>query len=287
MFYLIDKPLWISSFDVIRKLRKELNTKKIGHTGTLDPLATWCLLIATDNSTKLIPLLEKLEKSYSFKLRIDWTTPSLDMGTEILYHWMNGIVAHSREELISFLEQQKSQIPPGYSALKVDGVRSYERARKWETVILKERPIHIQEIEVPEFSPPEFKISLRISSGGYIRSLAKSIGEYFGLPGWYITELRRDAIHTTWYSLLVSSAQDLDTFKSENYLPYETLFPNIEVKDINESIYQQILRWRIIQREEIKWEWKVWQKIFFKYKTISLSLMEYSDTGFVVIRNNV
>ncbi len=287
MFYLIDKPLWISSFDVIRRLRKELNTKKIGHTGTLDPLATWCLLIATDNSTKLIPLLEKLEKSYSFKLRIDWTTPSLDMGTEILYHWMNGIVAHSREELISFLEQQKSQIPPGYSALKVDGVRSYERARKWETVILKERPIHIQEIEVPEFSPPEFEISLRISSGGYIRSLAKSIGEYFGLPGWYITELRRDAIHTTWYSLLVSSAQNLDTFKSENYLPYETLFPNIEVKDIDESLYQQILQWRIIQGEEIKWEWKVWQKIFFKYKTISLSLMEYSDTGFVVIRNNV
>lgn len=287
MFYLIDKPLWISSFDVIRRLRKELNTKKIWHTGTLDPLATWCLLIATDNSTKLIPLLEKLEKSYSFKLCIDWTTPSLDLGTEILYHWMNGIVAHSREELISFLEQQKSQIPPGYSALKIDGVRSYERARRWETIILKERPIHIQEVKINEFSPPYFDVSLRISSGGYIRSLAKSIGEYFGLPGWYITELRRDAIHTTWYSLLVSSAQNLDTFKKENYLPYETLFPSIEMKDIDESIYQQILQWKIIKREGIKWEWKVWQKIFFKYKTISLSLMEYSDTGFVIIRNNV
>jgi tRNA pseudouridine55 synthase len=83
MFILIDKPLGISSFDVIRKLRKKLWIKKMGHSWTLDPLATWCLLIATDNSTKLLPLLENSYKEYIFTVRLDGKSPSYDLWTEI------------------------------------------------------------------------------------------------------------------------------------------------------------------------------------------------------------
>jgi tRNA pseudouridine55 synthase len=287
MFYLIHKPLWITSFDVIRKLRKILCTKKIWHTGTLDPLATWCLLIATDNSTKLIPLLEKLEKSYTFKVRIDGTTPSLDLGTEILYHKLSWMFEHSSQELAAFLSEQSVQIPPAYSALKVDWIRSYELARKWEKVLLKERSIRIRNITIHTYEPPEFEISLQITSGWYIRSLAQSIGEFFWLPGWYITNLRRDILHTDWTTLSLNDAQDLESFDPNKFISYERLFPYISVEEVDTLIYTKIQQWKIIDHNELSWAYNIWQKIFIKYEWHITSLLEYSSIGFQIIRNNI
>lgn len=130
MFYLIDKPLHMTSFDVIRKLRKILNTKKIGHTGTLDPLATGCLLIATENSTKLIPELENTHKRYEFTVQLDGKTASLDLGTEIIPVDIRHIQQKTPETIKIFLESQTQQIPPKYSALHINGKRAYELARQ-------------------------------------------------------------------------------------------------------------------------------------------------------------
>lgn len=129
MFYLIYKPIGFTSFDVIRKLRRITGIKKMGHTGTLDPHASGCLLIATGDSTKLISRLENSIKRYQFTVDISTTTPSLDLETEATP--VNGIfIDHSNEELIEFLESQKTELPPKYSAIHIDGKRAYELVRK-------------------------------------------------------------------------------------------------------------------------------------------------------------
>ena len=287
MFYLINKPLWITSFDVIRRLRKIIGTRKIWHTGTLDPLASWCLLIATDNSTKLIPMLEKLEKSYTFKLRVDWTTPSLDLDTPIQYHDIRNLKNISQEALVQYLADLDTQVPPAYSALKVDWVRSYELARKWELVKLKERPIKIQDIIITQFAPPEFELSLSISSGWYIRSLAMTIGQLFWVPGWYITELRRDVLHIQWWPLTLNEAQDLEDFRIEKNIPYTKIFPHIPMFEVNQDIFTKLQQWKILSNSDITTEYNIWQKIFLKYWDTNMSLVECSDIGFQIIRNNV
>lgn len=165
MFYLIDKPLGFSSFDVLRKLRKILRIKKLGHCGTLDPLATGLLLVATEKSTKLIPLLETLEKRYEFTVRMDGTSESLDLGTPVSTVDTSGFHTRSSEEIRSFLESLTSQIPPRYSALHIDGKRAYELARAGEDFDLKPRPIQIRNIEISgQTDPYSLTLSLDVSS---------------------------------------------------------------------------------------------------------------------------
>lgn len=287
MFYLVDKPLSLSSFDIIRRLRKILNTRKIWHTGTLDPLATGCLLIATENSTKLIPLLEKLEKTYLFTVRIDGTTESLDLWSEILHHDMCGFLEKSPGELLHFLESQTEQIPPKYSALKIAGVPAYKRARRGEDIEFKARPIRITHVEIVRFSPPEFEIRLRISSGGYIRSLAWEIGKFFGLSGGYITALRREAIHVPGRDVSISDARTLEIFDPESSISYEDLFRTYPFREVSESIYNNIQNGKDLPWDMLDEIYNIWQKIFIKYNDSPISLIEYQGNGFQIIRNNI
>lgn len=277
----------MTSFDVIRKLRKILWTKKIGHTGTLDPLASWCLLIATGTSTKLIPMLEKLEKTYTFTVRIDGTSESLDLWTDITLFDIPSRELHSKESLITFLENQTSQIPPKYSALNINGVRAYELARKWHDVIIPARPIQIRNVRVCSFLPPEIEIQLRISSGGYIRSLAPTIGQFFWTPGGYISTLRRDAIHLSRSSLNLEEAQNIEWFDSTRDIPLSQLFWDIPLENVDEKTYTMIQEWRELPNDLLQKEWKVWQKYFIKYSDSPLSLIEYQENGFQIIRNNI
>ena len=129
MFYIIDKPLGISSFDVIRKLRKSLNIRKIGHAGTLDPLATGLLIIATQKSTKLLSLLDTARKEYIFTVRFDGKTDSLDMDTPLSPVDNSGFLSRTKKEIEHYILSQKLQIPPLYSALHIEGRRAYDRAR--------------------------------------------------------------------------------------------------------------------------------------------------------------
>jgi tRNA pseudouridine55 synthase len=286
MFYLIDKPVWFSSFDVIRKLRKALDMKRIGHAGTLDPLASGCLLIATGNSTKLLPLLDESEKTYIFSVRIDGSTPSLDLGTEVTEISMKSYTEKAPAELKEFLLAQTEQIPPRYSALHIWGERAYDLARKWEIFDIQPRQIQVDHVEILDFAPPFFTLELRISSGWYIRSFAPLIGEFFGVSGGYVTTLRRTMIHTSHATLRADMAIQIDDLDTLSPIPLDFLFPDIENIEIDAQVYQELREWRIIS----PWDGLTGitgHRYFMNYQNIYNSLVEYTDVGFRIIRNDI
>lgn len=286
MFYLIDKPLGFSSFDVLRKLRKILRIKKLGHCGTLDPLATGLLLVATEKSTKLIPLLETLEKRYEFTVRMDGTSESLDLGTPVSTVDTSGFHTRSSEEIRSFLESLTSQIPPRYSALHIDGKRAYELARAGEDFDLKPRPIQIRNIEISgQTDPYSLTLSLDVSSWGYIRSLAPVLSDFFWTPGGgYITALRRTEIELPDGIRLERS--HMSTFEDPQTIPYSFIFPTIHTIDISVDIYHDLLNGVIISWSRIWWTYSS-GRYFLKFWEIFLSLCEYDGEKFMIIRNDV
>ena len=184
MFFLIQKPLGLSSFSTIAHFRKKFGIKKIGHTGTLDPLATGLLLVATGNSTKLIPYIDKARKTYIFTVRFDGCTPSCDMDTPIEY-LESTILEQSRLSLTGDQIQQTiethfsgkiQQIPPSYSALRINGQRAYNMARAGESVVVPERTIEIYSSKTLAYSFPELTLEMEVSVGTYIRSIARDLG---------------------------------------------------------------------------------------------------------------
>jgi tRNA pseudouridine55 synthase len=286
MFYLIDKPVWLSSFDIIRKLRKTLNIKRIGHAGTLDPLASGCLLIATGNSTKLLPLLDGSEKTYIFSVRIDGSTPSLDLGTEVTYNSMKSYTERTSSELRELLMSQTEQIPPRYSALHIWGERAYDLARKWEVFDIQARPIRVSDVKIISFAPPLFSIELRISSGGYIRSFAPLIAGFFGVSGGYVSALRRTMIHTEHATLSDTQAIQIEDLNTLTPLPVSLLFPDIEPIEIDAQVYQELREGRIIvPRDGLSGI--IGKKYFMNYQNIYSSLVERTSDGFMILRNDI
>ncbi len=197
---LIDKPSGWTSFDVVNKirhmLRYHLKIKKIkvGHTGTLDPLATGLLVICTGKATKKIAGLTGLDKEYTGRFFLGATTPSSDLETEIDHHFET---THIREgdilDAARHFSGEIMQVPPAYSAVKVDGTRSYLHARKNEAVELPPRKVHIHEFEILDAGLPEVAFRVLCSKGTYIRSLARDLGEYLK-SGAYLSELRRTKV---------------------------------------------------------------------------------------------
>ena len=177
-FLLVDKPVGFTSFDVCAKLRKPLGIKRIGHTGTLDPFATGLLVIAVGKCTKLIPLLEKDIKTYRTKILLGKTSETLDPESEII-DCHNGHVPE-RAEIESLLKEkftgEITQVPPKYSALKINGQRAYDLARRGEDVIMKERETEVKAIKVLSYSFPEVEVELSVAAGFYVRSFANDLG---------------------------------------------------------------------------------------------------------------
>ncbi|MDR2087330.1 MAG: tRNA pseudouridine(55) synthase TruB [Dysgonamonadaceae bacterium] len=178
-----DKPVHWTSFDLVNKVRyglsQFLKVKKIkvGHAGTLDPLATGVMIICTGKATKRIEEFQYQTKEYIAKLRLGVTTPSYDMETEIDKRYETDHI--TRERVIEVLSQfigNIEQIPPAFSACKVKGDRAYELARKGLEVELKPKPLVIDEIELLSFSKEEIEIRVVCSKGTYIRALARDIG---------------------------------------------------------------------------------------------------------------
>jgi len=200
-FYLIDKPINITSFDVIRQLRKKLNIKKMWHTWTLDPLASGALLVATWNYTKLIPFLEKDTKEYEFTVNLDGISPSFDLGTDVEYlsdedqsKYKNSIKIELIEEILkNKFTWEIEQVPPKYSALKIWWKRAFDKARKWEDFDMKKRECTIYNIKLLGYSYPEVKIRAKVSAGTYIRSIAYDLWQILW-TWWYVSYLRRTKI---------------------------------------------------------------------------------------------
>ena len=193
----IDNPLEWTSPDVVRKIKYALVNRlgykkiKIGHAGTLDPLATGVLLICIGKATKMVNALQGEEKEYVAELELGATTPSHDMEHPIDKRFpTEHITRELIDEALLSLTGERLQSPPIYSAKKVEGVRAYEFARAGEEVELKKALINIYEIEVLDFTMPYLKLRVRCSKGTYIRSLAYEIGQALD-SGAYLRSLRR------------------------------------------------------------------------------------------------
>lgn len=192
----IDKPLYWTSADVVRKIKYALRRCgyrkiKIGHAGTLDPLATGVLLVCIGRATKMVDQLQAEEKEYVADMLFGATTPSYDREHTIdhTYPWRH-ITREKLDEALTALRGERLQSPPLYSAKKVEGLRAYEIARAGETVELKQSLINIYDMQVETCSLPELRLRVRCSRGTYIRSLAYEIGCEVR-SGAHLTALRR------------------------------------------------------------------------------------------------
>ena len=192
----IDKPYEWTSADVVRKLKFQLRKCgypkiKIGHAGTLDPLATGILLVCIGRATKQVEALQAEQKEYVAELQLGATTPSGDMEHEVDQTYPTEHITREKvEKALKALCGEREQLPPLYSAKKVQGVRAYEFARAGEEVELKKALINIYSMELLEYDLPRIKIRVECSKGTYIRSLAFEIGEKLE-SGAYLSSLRR------------------------------------------------------------------------------------------------
>ena len=209
----LDKPLRWTSTDVVRKIKFALRRIgfrkiKVGHAGTLDPLATGVLLVCIGRATKMVDALQAEEKEYVADVMLGATTPSYDLEHEIdrTYPWEH-ITREGVERVLGELSGERLQTPPVFSAKKIEGTRAYELARAGEEVAVRQALIHIYEMELLEYDLPRIRIRVRCSKGTYIRSLAHEIGLALG-SGAHLTSLRR----TRSGGFTVENAWDLEDF---------------------------------------------------------------------------
>ncbi|MBY0424199.1 MAG: tRNA pseudouridine(55) synthase TruB [Cytophagales bacterium] len=205
---LIDKPTSWTSFDVVNKLKSSLNIKKIGHAGTLDPMATGLLVICTGKKTKEIDSYQGQDKEYIFELELGKTTASYDSETEVLeQHDISALTYQLVDDALASFQGPQLQMPPAYSALKINGKRAYKMARKGEVVELKPREITIHELELVDVDFPFVRARMVCSKGTYVRSLIHDLGQKLGV-GAYMTALRRSRIG----NFHVDQAFDIQSF---------------------------------------------------------------------------
>ena len=196
----VDKPLHWTSFDVVKRIRGILTRRtgrkklKVGHAGTLDPLATGVMTIVTGRKTKLIEQLQAQTKEYVATIRLGATTPSFDLETEIdaTYPWEH-ISRDAVNKALSRFVGEISQVPPAFSACKIDGKRAYKMARKGKDVEIKPKTLVIDHIELLECNLPDIVVRVVCSKGTYIRALARDIGEALA-SGAHLTALRRTRV---------------------------------------------------------------------------------------------
>jgi tRNA pseudouridine55 synthase len=203
--FLIDKPLEWTSFDVVKKVRNALRIKKVGHAGSLDPLATGLLIVCAGKQTKQIETYMGQEKEYTGSFVIGATTASFDLEKPIIP------VSDPKQVTLEMVKAAAAQltgdilqIPPMHSAIKVDGKRVYESARKGIEVKMEARPVQVREFEITGFRENQIDFRISCSKGTYIRSLARDLGEILGV-GAYMNALRRTRIG----DFLVTDAHNL------------------------------------------------------------------------------
>lgn len=196
----IDKPLHWTSFDAVKRIRGTLTRRlkvkklKVGHAGTLDPLATGVMIICTGKATKRIDELQAGVKEYIATIALGATTPSFDLETEIdATYPTDHITKELVEETLTRFTGKIEQVPPAFSACKVDGKRAYKMARKGQEVELKAKLLVIDEIELLEYSPTSIVVRVVCSKGTYIRALARDIGQALN-SGGHLTALRRTRV---------------------------------------------------------------------------------------------
>ncbi len=228
----IDKPLHWTSFDAVKRVRGALSRRlkmrklKVGHAGTLDPLATGVMIICTGKATKRIDELQAHVKEYVATIALGATTPSFDLETEIdetypTEHITQELVEQTLRQFVGEIQQ----VPPAFSACKIDGKRAYKMARKGQEVELKPKLLVIDEIELLEYSPTSITVRVVCSKGTYIRALARDIGTALN-SGGHLTALRRTRIGDVSVEQCMSVDDALDMLHSIEMVMPENDQPN-------------------------------------------------------------
>jgi tRNA pseudouridine55 synthase len=190
---LIDKPGGITSHDAVAAVRRALGTKKVGHAGTLDPMATGLLVIGVGRATRLLRFLGDLPKTYEGTFRLGVRTATLDADGDVVAEAPVRVTPAELRLAMAALEGNSLQTPPAYSAVKVGGTKLYEAARRGETLTAAPRPVHVEVFELRDLVPPDVSFRVVCGGGTYVRVLAADVGDALGC-GAHLTRLRRTAI---------------------------------------------------------------------------------------------
>jgi len=190
---LVDKPKGMTSHDMVDAARRTFATRKVGHAGTLDPMATGLLILGVGRATRLLRFLGELDKTYEGTGRLGAETDTLDAEGSIVRTTPVDATREAVERAVGSLVGRTLQRPPSYSAVKVGGRKLYEAARKGETLEAPPRPIHVEAFEVLAYEPPDFSFRVTCSAGTYVRVLVADAGSFLGC-GAHLIRLRRSAI---------------------------------------------------------------------------------------------
>lgn len=253
---IIDKPAGITSHDVVAKVRRALKTKRVGHTGTLDPLATGVLVVCVEKATKLVNYLTCDEKTYEVEMKFGIKTDTGDITGKIIDEDTNYDIDMNKikRTLDKFIGKQE-QIPPMYSAIKVNGKKLYSYAREGIKIEIEPRSIEIYNIELMNINKEEKQISFRVScsKGTYIRSLCEDIAEKLGTVG-YMKDLKRTKVGDFEIKEAITIEELKEKFEKNNFsdmITIENIFKDMPEIELNENNIKQYLNGvKIVERNQ-------------------------------------
>lgn len=264
----VNKPKGITSRDVVNKVCKILNTKKVGHTGTLDPIASGTLVLCIGNATKLVEELTSYDKEYIATVKLGVLTDTLDTTGKVLKTQNTEL---KKEELIkvlnSFIGTYKQEVPI-YSAVKINGKKLYEYARCNIDVTLPKRSVTIHDIELLDFNKDNYKFMVKVSKGTYIRSLIKDINDKLNVIG-----SMEDLIRTKQGMFSLNDSYTLDNIENKEYklISIEEVLKNYNTFTIDEALYKKIKNGAIIDNTYNA------DKIVFKYNNKVIAIYKKYD----------
>lgn len=255
-FLLVDKEKGMTSFDVVRDVRRKFGVKKVGHSGTLDPLATGLLLIAMGEATKLLEYFVGCDKEYEVVGKFGFVSDTFDADGEIV----KGLKEKECDrveveaELGAFVGDIE-QVPPKYSALKINGKKAYELARAGQDVEMKVRNVRVGKFEILDFNWPEVKFAVQCSSGTYVRSLVHDLGARLGC-GAYVQELRRISVGEF-------NVKDAD----EEIISIEKMVSGFACLELSDEDFEGLKDGRVLDGRSIEGEFAV---AFYNKKVVGI-----------------
>ena len=242
----VNKPKGITSRDVVNKVCKLLNTKKIGHTGTLDPIATGVLVLCVGKATKLVEVLTKNDKEYIATVKLGILTDTLDTDGTIIEKKHVKLDKNELENVLKSFIGMYNQEVPIYSAVKINGKKLYEYAREKKEVTLPKRMVEIKDIKLLEFNNNYYKFKVSVSKGTYIRSLIKDINKKLGIIG-----VMSDLIRTRQGKFLINDSYSLEDIECNNYnvLTITDVLKDENCVIIDSTLFKKVKNGAIINNE--------------------------------------
>ena len=242
----VNKPKGITSRDVVNKACKLLNTKKIGHTGTLDPIATGVLVLCVGKATKLVEVLTKNDKEYIATVKLGILTDTLDTDGTIIEKKQASLDKNELENVLKSFIGMYNQEVPIYSAVKINGKKLYEYAREKKEVMLPKRMVEIKDIKLLELNNNYYKFKVSVSKGTYIRSLIKDINKKLGILG-----VMSDLIRTRQGKFLINDSYSLEDMENDNYnvLTITDVLKDENCVIISNTLFEKVKNGALINNE--------------------------------------